>query len=110
MINNWKIAAVAALMVTGIAPPAFAQSADHTGSQMAYYYDATGKQMWGSWSPEATGSDSHAAARSHRPVAERPSGLNAFARVPGTASGSFAPQASGGGSLGYNENLRTDQW
>ncbi len=39
------------------------------------------------------------------------SGLDAFAMVPGSAGGSaFTPSATGGGSIGYNENLRRDQW
>jgi hypothetical protein len=109
MTNKLKIATVAALLAAGIASPAFAQSADHTGSQMAYYYDSTGKQMWGSWGPQAaaqpTARFSHSAARR--------SGLHAYAAVPGGVagswtSGSLGPQATGGGSIGYNENLRTD--
>lgn len=39
------------------------------------------------------------------------SGVNAFAMVPEIeGGGSFAPAAAGGGSFGYNENLRRDQW
>ena len=100
MISKWKIATLAALIAAGAASPVFAQSADHTGSQMANYYDATGKQTWGSWGPQAT-------AISSRHTVTRRSGLNAFARVPHTASGSYALP---GGSIGYNENLRTDRW
>jgi hypothetical protein len=32
--------------------PASAQTRDHTGSMMPYYYDATGAQKTGSWGPE----------------------------------------------------------
>jgi hypothetical protein len=103
MISNWKIAALAALIAAGAASPVFAQSADHTGSQMANYYDATGKQTWGSWGPQA------AATGSRHTVARR-SGRNAFAAVPHAASGSFGVPSLPGGSIGYNENLRTDQW
>jgi hypothetical protein len=106
MTNTLKIATVAALLAAGIASPAFAQSADHTGSQMAYYYDSTGKQMWGSWGPQAAAQQptryTHSARRS---------GLHAYAAVPGErswTSGSFGASATGGGSIGYNENLRTD--
>lgn len=102
MTNKMKFATAAALIAAGIASPAFAQSTDHTGSQMPNYYDAAGKQNWGSWGPQATASYSHSATRR--------SGLNAFATVPGRASGSFSRQDAGGGSIGYNENLRTDQW
>jgi hypothetical protein len=39
------------------------------------------------------------------------SGLNAFDMVPaGEGGGFFVPGANGGGSFGYNENLRRDQW
>jgi hypothetical protein len=41
-------------------------------------------------------------------TAVRQSGLNAFAMVSGAASGSDTPAATGGGSVGYNANLRTD--
>jgi hypothetical protein len=102
MINKWKIATLAALIAAGVASPAFAQSADHTGSQMPSYYDATGKQTWGSWGPQATAVSHHSAARR--------SGLYAFAKVPDAASSSFGVPALPGGSVGYNENLRTDQW
>lgn len=36
-------------------------------------------------------------------------GVNAFAMVP-AIEGSSVPAASGGGSFGYNENLRRDEW
>ncbi len=106
MTNKLKIATVAALLAAGIASPAFAQSFDHTGSQMAYYYDSTGKQTWGSWGPQAAAQP----VAHFRHVATRRSGFRAYAAVP-TASGAFgspAPLATGGGSIGYNENLRTD--
>ena len=38
------------------AMPAYAQSRDHTGSMMPFYYDATGGQVTGSWAPDATAS------------------------------------------------------
>ncbi|HUD87570.1 MAG TPA: hypothetical protein VMR17_14020 [Xanthobacteraceae bacterium] len=31
--------------------PAFAQSRDHTGSMMPFYYESTGAQVTGSWAP-----------------------------------------------------------
>jgi hypothetical protein len=47
----------------------------------------------------------------HHTVVARDSGLNAFAMAPGGAGGSvFSPAATGGSSIGYNENLRRDQW
>jgi hypothetical protein len=45
----------------------------------------------------------------HRSADPR-SGLRAFDMVPGGYGNSYSPAATGGGSLGYNENLRTDQW
>jgi opacity protein-like surface antigen len=101
MTSKLKIMTAAALIAAGIASPAFAQSADHTGSQLPSYYDSVGKQAWGSWGPVTAATYDHPAARR--------SGLNAFAAVPGNAPGSFSPQATGGGSIGYNQNLRTDQ-
>jgi hypothetical protein len=102
MIDKWKIAALAAFIVAGAASPAFAQSADHTGSQMASYYDATGKQTWGTWGPQARATSRHSAARR--------SGLYAYAKVPDAAPRSYGVAPLAGGSIGYNENLRTDQW
>jgi hypothetical protein len=108
MTNKLKIATVAALLATGIASPALAQSFDHTGSQMASYYDSNGKQTWGSWGPQAAAQQPARFAHT-----ARRSGLHAYAAVPGGVertwtSGSFGPSATGGGSIGYNENLRTD--
>jgi hypothetical protein len=108
MTNKLKIATVAALLAAGIASPAFAQSFDHTGSQMASYYDSTGKQTWGSWGPQAAAQQPTRHAR----LAAQRSGLHAYAAVPSATGswtpGSFGPSATGGGSIGYNENLRTD--
>jgi hypothetical protein len=44
---------LAAIVAAGTVPAA-AQSRDHTGSMMPFYYDATGGQNTGSWAPEAT--------------------------------------------------------
>jgi hypothetical protein len=41
--------ALAAIVAAGAAP-ASAQSRDHTGSMMPFYYDATGAQKAGAWS------------------------------------------------------------
>jgi hypothetical protein len=43
----------------------------------------------------------------HDAIAGRQSGLNAFAMV---SRSPYDPALTGGGSLGYNENLRRDQW
>jgi hypothetical protein len=103
MMSKWKIATLAALIAAGVASPAFAQSADHTGSQLPNYYDTTGKQTWGTWGPQAT-------AISSRHAVARRGGLYAYARVPELAPRPFATPALPGGSIGYDQNLRTDQW
>jgi hypothetical protein len=43
--------ALAAIVAAGTVP-ASAQSRDHTGSMMPFYYDGTGGQKTGSWSAE----------------------------------------------------------
>jgi hypothetical protein len=60
-----KISVVLAILAAGIASPAFAQSADHTGSQMPYYYDGTGGQVRGSWGPQDTATSGGPVLRSH---------------------------------------------
>lgn len=83
MIRFSKLALVA-IAVVGIASPVFAQSSQH---RVAMH-------------------------KVHRHTVVAPeSGINAFAMAPGGADGSvFSPAATGGGSVGYNENLRRDQW
>jgi len=48
-------AAALALVLLGAAgtAPAFAQSRDHTGSMLPFYYDSTGEQITGAWGPPA---------------------------------------------------------
>jgi hypothetical protein len=53
MINKSKSIVIAAVMTIAIASPAFAQSREHQGGSLPNYYDATGQQIWGSWSPPA---------------------------------------------------------
>jgi hypothetical protein len=83
MIRISKLALVA-VAAMGAASPVFAQSSQHrVGIHKVH----------------------------HHTVVARESGFNAFAMVPGGAGGSaFSPAANGGGSVGYNENLRRDQW
>jgi hypothetical protein len=51
--NKYLSAAFAlAAIVTAGAVPASAQSRDHTGSMMPFYYDETGAQKTGTWSKE----------------------------------------------------------
>jgi hypothetical protein len=93
MINTSRLALIAVATV-GIAAPAFAQSFDrNAGMSTARQHRVAVHKV-----------------RRHT-VAARQNGLNAFAMVPGSADGSaLSPAATGGGSLGYNENLRRDQW
>ena len=57
--------ALAAIVAAG-AVPASAQSRDHTGSMMPFYYDATGGQNTGSWSAEEAGTAYQQAAQPAR--------------------------------------------
>ena len=79
-------------VLTAFATPAFAQSFDPD--------NGTGNVL----------SFSHKPTPPHKVItAARPSGLHSFAMVPGSrpAFNSDSPEATGGGSLGYNELLRT---
>jgi hypothetical protein len=61
--NKYLSAAFALVAIAAAGTvPAFAQSRDHTGSMMPFYYDATGAQSTGSWAPEGT------AAQPQRPL------------------------------------------
>jgi hypothetical protein len=103
-----RLAVVAAVATIGIAGPAFAQSFDPdvgTGNIVPFSV--------GPGSVQSTVLPMRVAARTvrHGSGAARRSGLNAFAMVPAAGGGSaFSPAATGGGSVGYNENLRADTW
>ncbi len=78
-------------VLTAVATPAFAQSFDPdngTGNVLPYSKAAT--------------------ATHHEKSAVNQNGTHAFASVPGFGSvgNADAPQATGGGSIGYNEMLR----
>jgi hypothetical protein len=73
-ITNQLVSAaigLATFAVIGTAP-ALAQSRDHTGSMMPAYYDESGKQVTGTWAPEATAQS----------TTQSPRGLYAQARLP----------------------------
>ncbi|MFZ3359139.1 MAG: hypothetical protein WCA56_06600 [Xanthobacteraceae bacterium] len=56
------------LAIAGSAPAA-AQSLEHTGSVLPYYYTGTGAQMRGSWAPQVPEAVPHRAApSSSRPL------------------------------------------
>lgn len=89
MINS-KIALIAAIAVVGAASPAFAQS-------FCTCY-GTGNVLPFSYGPVAP---------PHGKIAVRQNGLDAFAMDPRAPSSSNSndPAITGGGSLGYNQNL-----
>lgn len=108
MTNLRKLALIAAVATAGVASPVFAQSFDPdlgTGNATAF---SAGPAV------ERVAAVQHRIAprRTHRrAVAASPSGLNAFAMVPAFQGGSaFDASLTGGGSSGYNENLRRDDW
>ncbi len=52
MKKYWLAAAALAAFASAGAAPASAQSRDHTGSMMPFYYDGSGAQVTGSWSAQ----------------------------------------------------------
>jgi hypothetical protein len=57
--------ALAAIVAAGTAP-ASAQSRDHTGSMMPFYYDGEGGQKTGAWSKEEEGGNANKAATANQ--------------------------------------------
>jgi opacity protein-like surface antigen len=82
MTSMSKFAIIAAVAAV-IASPAFAQSTSQNAKVVVHQTSQS------------------------KAAAARQSGLDSFAMVPG---GAYDPALSGGGSVGYNQNLRTDQW
>lgn len=111
MISKSTLTVLAALATLSIASPAFAQTfskSDGTGNVSPSYYAQGGGFHAGTLAPQ--GEQFAVRQGSHDQIADRRNGLRAFAMVPsGTGSGSDqdGPAATGGGSAGYNENLRT---
>jgi len=88
MMNKWKLIAILTVAI-GIASPAFAQSYDPdegTGNLVAWSYQGTG---------------------SHKQAAIHRNGIDAFAMVPSTDMRDISnlPEHTGGGALGYNQEL-----
>jgi hypothetical protein len=97
------LALIAAVMAAASASPAFAQSFDPEAG--------TGNVVQFSYAPIAPQNDRIAVRQGrHSRMTARQNGLNAFAMVPGGRSGRDAndPALTGGGSLGYNQNLLID--
>ncbi len=78
MLRKSKLMIVAAIAATAFAAPAFAQSADHTGSQLASYYDGNAKLTFGTWAPQVNQVRLERQAREVRQT----SGLYSFAATP----------------------------
>jgi hypothetical protein len=103
MTNNSTLALMAVLTAASVASPAVAQSSlERYGSQLPYYYDASGKQVHGAWAPEAS---AKADQRPSQP-ARRQLYLSASREQASATSGANDPALAGGGSLGYNQNLK----
>jgi hypothetical protein len=82
MTNFSRVALIAAVAAMGLASPAFAQM-----QRVAVHHVR------------------------HHTSAGTQTGSNAFAMVPSFQGGNaFSPSSTGGGSVGYNENLRKDTW
>jgi hypothetical protein len=100
MIKTWKVVVLAALTAASIAPPALAQSAWTTGT-------AADRARAGYASPYGSGFYAYAPGVGSRDS----SGYGAFAMVPDAPPGSIDdPALTGGGSTGYNDTVRRDQW
>jgi hypothetical protein len=94
-----KVIIATTAMMLGLASPAFAQSFSSsfgTGNEMPSTYDNSGVLHSGT-----------AQTPSRTQIARR-TGESAFAMVPNAASGIDSPSLTGGGSVGYNESLRTN--
>jgi hypothetical protein len=94
------LALIAAVTAAASAAPAFAQSFDPEAG--------TGNVVQFSYAPIAPRNDQIAVRQGRRSEnVARQNGLHAFAMVPGARSGFDPndPALTGGGSLGYNQNL-----
>jgi len=116
------LALIAALAAVSTASPAFAQTQSHDGSMLPHYFDGSGSIIWGAWGPpQAPAVVLQRAAKVSPTVNQRfarstrklymmaPSGAGAFAAAPPTTRldpNPDNPAFTGGGSLGYNQNLK----
>ena len=94
MFSKSKLTLIAAIAATAFAAPAFAQSVDHTGTLFASYYDGNGKQVVGSWVPQAK--------VSNRSLAGLGRGIYSFAAVP-------APAPSAPAGSGYDPSIASQR-
>ena len=89
MMNKWKLITIFTVATIGIASPAFAQSYDPD--------EGTGNLV--AWSHQGTDSRKQAAINRN--------GIDAFAMVPRADMRDISnlPEHTGGGTLGYNQEL-----
>jgi hypothetical protein len=73
--------AFAAIVAAGTVP-ASAQSRDHTGSMMPFYYDETGAQKTGAWSKEEEAGTANKAATATKAAANKTVTANKQAALP----------------------------
>ena len=98
MRNMSKATFIAAIAAVAIGSPVLAQSFDPevgTGNVLPFSYQPTGPAT-----PHAV-----AGLRNDGKMARRRSGLHAFAMVPGPQLSPNDPALTGGGSIGYNQNM-----
>jgi hypothetical protein len=67
--TSLSVALVLAAIVAAGALPASAQSRDHTGSMMPFYYEGTGEQKAGSWAAEEKAEAANKTAAANKAVA-----------------------------------------
>jgi hypothetical protein len=115
MINKIKLVLIAAIAVVSIASPAFAQSSH--GAQVTGSASNRADISSGHYAPDFGSQNGLSAYAEISPAYGRiarstRAGLHAFAMAPGALAGSAVddPALTGGGSYGYNEGLRTNQW
>jgi hypothetical protein len=94
--NTYLSAALAlAAIVAAGAVPASAQSRDHTGSMMPFYYDETGAQKTGTWSKEEeAGTANNAATANKTATANKAATANKQAAQPARSLYLFAGKRS----------------
>ena len=99
MTNISKLAAIAAVAISAIASPAFAQSFDPE--------IGTGNVQSFNSAPIAPRNGTVAVRHPGRVIAVRRNGLDALATIPGgeATTGANSPTLTGGGSIGYNQLL-----
>jgi hypothetical protein len=103
-----KAAVIAAVAAVAVAGPTYAQSVNRGAgwSDTAPFTIGTSRAPTGVRLTQVAMRNVR-----HRAIARRESGVHAFAMVPAFGSDSvFSPALNGGGSIGYNENLRKDTW